>query len=194
MVLSGLEIKNCVKGGSIFISPYFEEFVGNNSYDVHLGSVLLEVVVPIGQSALSPFEQDSVVRTVLTDKGFTIYPGRLYLGVTMEYTETYGYLPILNGRSSLARKGLSIHQTAGFGDDGFKGFWTLELSTILPFKLYPGMPIGQIVYLKIDGSNCESNGYSLKSINYANTTSEPIPSNIHLKQYWKKFFLDKEDA
>ena len=55
---------------------------------------------------------------------------------------------------SLGRLGLLIHTTAGFVDAGFEGYLTLELSNVatLPITLYPGMKIGQISFLRMDGA------------------------------------------
>jgi dCTP deaminase len=44
-----------------------------------------------------------------------------------------------------------IHVTAGFGDVGFSGFWTLEIFVIQPLRIYPGVEICQIYYHNIDG-------------------------------------------
>ena len=85
-------------------------------------------------------------------EGLVISPGTLYLGRTYEYTETIGLVPMLEGRSSVGRLGLFIHVTAGFGDVGFKGFWTLEIHCIQPIRIYPFVEICQIYYHLIDGN------------------------------------------
>jgi dCTP deaminase len=78
-------------------------------------------------------------------------PDNFYLGVTMEYTETYKHVPFLEGKSSVGRLGIDIHATAGKGDVGFCNFWTLEISVKKPVRVYPGMPIGQLIYFEISG-------------------------------------------
>lgn len=80
-------------------------------------------------------------------------PGKLYLGRTNEWTETYGLVPKLEGRSSIGRLGLFIHVTAGYGDVGFKGFWTLEIVAVEPVRIYPNMEIGQLSYLPCAGKS-----------------------------------------
>ena len=40
------------------------------------------------------------------------------------------------------------HVSAGFGDIGFKGSWTLEMVVAQPVRIYPGMRIGQIYWHK----------------------------------------------
>ena len=55
------------------------------------------------------------------------------------------------GRSSIGRLGIYIHVTAGFGDVGFSGYWTLEISCIQPVRIYPNVEICQIFYHTILG-------------------------------------------
>jgi dCTP deaminase len=88
---------------------------------------------------------------VIPEEGFVLLPGQLYLGSTVEYTETHGYVPMLEGRSSLGRLGVCVHVTAGFGDVGFKGFWTLEIYCLHPVRVYPFQRVCQIYYHKIQG-------------------------------------------
>jgi dCTP deaminase len=58
---------------------------------------------------------------------------------------------MIEGRSSIGRLGISIHATAGFGDIGFFGYWTLEISCIEPVRIYPGIRICQIFYHTVKG-------------------------------------------
>jgi dCTP deaminase len=65
-------------------------------------------------------------RITIPEEGLVLKPNTLYLGRTNEFTKTDRYVPMLEGRSSTGRLGLFIHVTAGFGDIGFAGYWTLE--------------------------------------------------------------------
>ena len=56
----------------------------------------------------------------IPNAGILIYPGKLYLGRTVEFTETHDFIPMLENRSSIGRLGMFIHVTTGFGDVGFK--------------------------------------------------------------------------
>jgi dCTP deaminase len=58
---------------------------------------------------------------------------------------------MLEGRSSIGRLGLFVHVTAGFGDVGFSGYWTLEMFCIQPIRIYPNVEICQIYYHTIEG-------------------------------------------
>ena len=90
-------------------------------------------------------------RIEIPEEGLLLEPNRLYLGRTNEYTATDRYIPMLEGRSSTGRLGLFIHVTAGFGDVGFKGYWTLEIFCVQPIRIYPNVEICQIYYHDIDG-------------------------------------------
>jgi len=62
---------------------------------------------------------------------------------------------MIEGRSSVGRLGLFVHVTAGFGDVGFCGYWTLEMFAIQPVRVYPGVPICQIFYHGLRGEFTE---------------------------------------
>ena len=68
---------------------------------------------------------------------------------------------MIEGRSSVGRLGLFVHVTAGFGDVGFCGYWTLEMFAVQPVRIYPGVPICQIFYHTVVGkvSEYESDKY-----------------------------------
>jgi dCTP deaminase len=60
---------------------------------------------------------------------------------------------MLEGRSSIGRLGLFVHITAGFGDVGFNGFWTLEIFCVQPIRVYAGVEICQIFYHSLEGEH-----------------------------------------
>ena len=113
----------------------------------------------VREHALDPRKDNKTIDIEIPDKGYVLLPGTLYLGETMEYTETYGFIPNIDGRSTTGRLGIEIHRTAGFGDNGFKGKWTLEITVTHPVIVYSGMEIGQLYYETIDGdSSMKYNG------------------------------------
>lgn len=87
----------------------------------------------------------------IPESGFVLKPNHLYL---MSCVETLGCLHnicgTVMGKSSLGRLGLDIHVCAGFIDTGFIGSLVLELRTIYPLKIYPGMKICQIKFERLD--------------------------------------------
>ena len=156
MILSGHEILNQM-GRNIVIDPFREEQLNPNSYNLTLHNELLtyeEVVLDMRKS-------NRVRRLEIPPEGLVLNPHQLYLGRTAERTETHFYVPMIEGRSSVGRLGLFVHVTAGFGDVGFCGYWTLEMFAVQPVRIYPNVPICQIFYHEIRGEITEyqSNKY-----------------------------------
>lgn len=147
MILSDLSIKEEIKKGNIQIEPFDLKNLGSNSYDVHLSEHLAVYV----DKVLDAKKHNKVRHFEISKDGFVLQPGQLYLGSTLEYTETHNLVPFLEGKSSTGRLGIDIHATAGKGDPGFCGYWTLEISTSIPVRVYAGMPIGQLIYYVLQG-------------------------------------------
>lgn len=146
MILSGEEIKRLLNE-KIFIEPYDPKLLNPNSYNLRLH----EELVVYDDEVLDMKTPPTTRRVQIPKKGIVLQPGRLYLGRTLEFTRTEDHVPMLEGRSSIGRLGLFVHVTAGFGDVGFAGFWTLEISAIQPIRIYAGVPICQIFYHQIAG-------------------------------------------
>ncbi len=175
MILSDARIRRAMRDGDIVIRPFRPSCLGTNSYDVHLGPYL---AVYRG-SALDARRPNTVREFRIPPEGFVLIPGQLYLGVTEEYTETHGFVPFLEGKSSVGRLGIDIHSTAGKGDEGFCNYWTLEMSVKLPVRIYAGMPVGQLIYFEISGAVQRS--YSAKpSAKYRRVSRHPTPSRMYL--------------
>lgn len=146
MILSGMEIKQRL-GKDIFIDPFDESRLNPNSYNLRLHNELLVY----DNELLDMKKENKASKLVIPEEGLILQPNKLYLGRTIEHTRTEACVPMLEGRSSIGRLGLFIHVTAGFGDVGFSGFWTLEIFCIQPIKVYPGIEICQIYYHTIKG-------------------------------------------
>ena len=150
MILSGKAIKEKL-GSDIIIKPYNENAVNPNSYNLTLHN---ELVVYEGD--LLDMKKPCKTKTIaIPADGLILQPGTLYLGRTVEYTETHRLVPMLEGRSSVGRLGLFVHVCAGFGDAGFRGYWTLEIHCVQPIKIYAGVSICQIYYHSIEGGYSE---------------------------------------
>ncbi len=147
MILSDKKILQQIEKKNIIITPFNPAALGSNSYDVTLGKWLACYNV----FTLDAKKHNELNNFEISKSGFILQPGVLYLGVTAEYTETHEHVPFLEGKSSTGRLGINIHATAGKGDVGFCGHWTLEISVIHPVRIYAGMPIGQLIYFAIDG-------------------------------------------
>lgn len=146
MILSGEEIRRNI-GERIVIDPYVESRLNPNSYNLTLHEELAVYL----EDVLDMRKKPRYETLRIPEEGIVLEPGRLYLGRTVEFTGTQGFVPMLEGRSSVGRLGLFVHVTAGFGDVGFRGFWTLEISAIQPIRIYAGVEICQIFYHQIVG-------------------------------------------
>jgi dCTP deaminase len=178
MILSDQSILQARKKGYITITPFDSDCLGSNSYDVHLSKHL----AVYRDETLDAKKHNELKHFEIPDHGFILEPNNLYLGSTVEYTETHRHVPFLEGKSSVGRLGIDIHATAGKGDVGFCGHWTLEISVKIPVKVYAGMPIGQLIYFKVDGlvNNLYSNK---KSSKYHSQGQLPVESMM-----WKNKF------
>jgi dCTP deaminase len=146
MILTGKEILNHL-GEDIIIEPFNPSNLNPNSYNLTLHNELLtyeEVVLDMKR-------RNRVRRITIPDSGLVLQPNRVYLGRTVEYTETHGFVPMIEGRSSVGRLGLFVHVTAGVGDVGFKGHWTLEMFAAQPIRIYPYVAICQILFYQLVG-------------------------------------------
>jgi len=180
MILSGLEIRNRI-GGDIKIEPYEEGQLNPNSYNLKLHNELL--VYDTNELDMKTPNQSHLI--TIPEEGLLLTPGKLYLGRTMEYTATENLVPMLEGRSSVGRLGLFIHVTAGFGDVGFKGFWTLEIHCVQPIKIYSGVEICQIYYHSLEGEHEE-----YKSGKYQNNAG--IQPSLLYKDFEKNIGRNKD--
>jgi len=174
MILSGKEIKKQL-GTGINIEPYNESQLNPNSYNLSL----FEELLTYDNDVLDMANPNPTTRLTIPKEGLLLEPNKLYLGRTNERTSTDFYVPMLEGRSSIGRLGLFIHVTAGFGDVGFNGFWTLEIFCVQPIIIYPNVEICQIFYHTIEGD------YDLyKSGKYQN--NKGIQPSLLYKDFDKK--------
>ena len=162
MILSDSRILEEIEKGTIKITPYNRECLGSNSYDVHLGKTLATY-----KEHLIDAKKHNEIE---------------YFDIPEEYTETHAHVPFLEGKSSTGRLGIDIHATAGKGDVGFCGNWTLEISVKQPVKVYKGMPIGQLIYFPVDGPILISYDQK-KNSKYSNQPNKPVESMM-----WKNKF------
>lgn len=164
--------------------------IGPNSVDVTLGDSIIAptyeggMVDPRDPESLKYYEMSKVK----TPNGlaYMIMPGMVYLGFAAERFEVPGMMKLagipmvthlvqmLDGRSTVGRIGIAVHVTAGFGDVGFSGNFTLEIVNFnrVPVLLYPGMRIGQVAFhcVTASGKQMLYNG-AYKN----NHTGRPVP-------------------
>jgi dCTP deaminase len=174
MILSGREIRNKL-GSEIIIDPFNPDQLNPNSYNLRLHQDLLVY----DNSVLDMRTPNPASKVSIPEDGILLESNKLYLGRTQEYTATDGLVPMLEGRSSIGRLGLFVHITAGFGDVGFKGYWTLEIFCVQPIRIYAGVEICQIFYHSILG---DYDTYS--SGKYQNNTG--VQPSLLYKDFQKK--------
>jgi dCTP deaminase len=136
-----------IRLGRIVINPFDPDMVNANSVDMRLGRQLLRITSERLDFA-KPYETEKII---IPDTGYELQPGECYLGATHEWTSTPWCIPEFNGKSTTGRYFLLTHFSAGFGDQGFSGVWTLELSCMKPITVYPLQRIGQIYFNLPDG-------------------------------------------
>lgn len=111
MILSDRAVLEAIEAGEIEIAPFDRERLGSNSYDVTLGDTLL--AFPYGDRVVDVKKPPEMYEILMTEVGYELQPGKLYLGVTKERTKTGPYLAEIDGKSSVGRLGIGIHVTAG---------------------------------------------------------------------------------
>ncbi len=174
MILTDHTIIDEINKGNIKIEPYNPSNLGTNSYDLSLSDKLLLYT----ERTLDVKNKNPSASLIIPEDGIVLQPNLLYLASTVEYTETIRHVPVIQGKSSLGRLGLFVHVTAGFGDVGFKGHWTLELVCVQPIRIYAGMKIAQLVYHTI--TEMPKVSYDKKiSAKYNDQGPDPQPSRYH---------------
>ena len=158
-ILTGKKIQQEVEAGRIYISDFDPKRLGPNSYNLRLGDKLkfynIQYLKQQNEhwfldACLDPKQNNPLMEIDIAPRKL-LMPGQGYLGMTQEVTGTDFYVPRIEGRSSVGRLFINVHSTAGFGDIGFRGHWTLEISVVEPVYIYPGMEICQIYFETVEG-------------------------------------------
>ena len=184
MILNSKKIKKEIKRGNIIYFPDNGN-IGINSIDVTLNRKLLTytpikikyskklksfVVKPKKNKTFIDMKKENKVYEIdIPEEGLYLSPGILYLGTTNEKVGSDKYIPMYEGRSSMARLGIQSHISAGFGDIGFKSNWTLEITVVHSTKIYPNIRIGQVYFHKTNKKGNKK--YNGKYINQEKPTA-----------------------
>lgn len=148
--LTASKILEEMKLGNLSISPFNKNQLNPNSYNIKLSNILKKYNTS-GKHVLDVYSNNDYEEKIIPGTGLILRPGILYIGSTEEIVSSDKYVTGIDGRSSIGRLGISIHATAGFGDIGFKGSYTLEIFVIQPVRIYPGIEIGQIYFEDVVG-------------------------------------------
>jgi dCTP deaminase len=184
MLLSDRDIREQLDSGRVGLDPLDLGMIQPSSIDVRLDKYFR-----LFDNHKYPFidpreDQDELTRLVEIQNGepFILHPGEFVLGSTYELVTLPDDIAArLEGKSSLGRLGLLTHSTAGFVDPGFSGHVTLELSNVatLPIKLWPGMKIGQLCFIRLTSPAEKPYGSTEYSSRYQGQRG-PTASRSHL--------------
>jgi dCTP deaminase len=162
MFLSDIDIEKGIKDGSIVIRPFTKKRLQPASYDVTLGNEF-QVTNRHSTASIDPANKIyPVTRTIKVKDGepFLLHPGESVLGKQKEFIGVdHEHLILLSGKSSLARAGLVVHNTAMLFNPGHHFYPTFELvnTNNVPIILRPGMEIAQLLFAKLTSKT--SKGY-----------------------------------
>ena len=148
------EISDAQFKGELYIEPWIDNHLKTASYELTLAD-RFKVFNITNRSYIDPTEDQAGLMAEVAgggpDEPFILHPNQFVLGSSVErVTFSSTMAGMLNGKSSLGRKGLQVHATAGWFDPGFEGTATLELSCVapVPIRLWPGMRIAQMVFFR----------------------------------------------
>jgi dCTP deaminase len=149
MILVDWQLRDRIARGHIRIDPYDPNLVQPNSVDIRLGNHF--VWYNPDEQVIDPYDKASVIADVgeTHADSFILAPGQFVLAETLECIGLPdNIVATIEGKSSIARLGVTLHQTGGWIDAGFRGTITLEMANVnaRPVKVYAGMPIGQLVF------------------------------------------------
>lgn len=147
MILTGHDIDREVRAGRITIDDYDPERLEPNSYGFRLSRELLWYE----QDVIDTREPCVPTTTTMTDDGYVLYPGRFYLGGTMEAMGSPHYAATLYAARSVSSLGTWIQFSAPLGHSGAVFPWTLEIAVTQPVRLYPGQIIGKLAFWSMQG-------------------------------------------
>jgi len=170
--LSGTEIKRQWELKNIVIDPFEIDLINPNSYNYRLSPVIKRLT----NSVIDLKGEDTYEEITIGHDGLTLLPHECYLGCTLEVFGSDKFASLITGRSSVGRKFITNHITAGLIDIGFVGQVTLEITVIKPTIVYPEIPFGQIFWFSVMGQP------ELYSGKY-NHQSGPTTSRMHLTRH-----------
>lgn len=154
MILTGPEIERQIESGVIKITNYDPAHVGPNSYDVRIDLNTLGHLERVETFAIDPVNPRTH-RVSTSGEWYhrvaTLQPCDFYLAQTIESIDAGPFVPMMEGRSSWARLGVSFHHSAGFGDIGYSGPWTMEITCRFQTIIRHGQRVAQIYFVRAEG-------------------------------------------
>lgn len=160
MFLSDKDIHAAVKNGEITLEPFEQKRLQPATYDIRLGNTFI-VNDAHSTKAIDPvkgvFPQTQTIEVKDGDE-FVLHPGVSILGYSKEKFGSDHYLIEVNGKSSLARIGLIVHNSASIVNPGHVLNIALELCNLnnVPIVLRPGMEIAQLSFSTLSSGTKKS--------------------------------------
>lgn len=150
MFLSDVDILKAVGTGEITMEPFDKKRLQPASYDILLGNKFVvndEHETHLIDPVRKIFAKTREIEVADGDE-FILHPGVSVLGISKEFFGSNHHLVQVGGKSSLARIGLMIHNTAGLINPGHFLHITFELCNLnnVPIVLRPGMEIAQLTF------------------------------------------------
>jgi dCTP deaminase len=196
MILSQPEIRAEVENGQIRFDPPLEERQWHEaSVDLRLGFKFTKLAAKRGLKVSLAHGMPAIVGTGLwkekvlkaedelgKKETYTLDPEEFVLAQTYERIWIPRYLiAMVEGRSSYARAGLSMHQTAPWLQPGWNGQITLEIRNSGPFliELTPAedMPC-QVTFFQLTSELAETVAYGARPTDVFQGQASPLPPTI----------------
>lgn len=168
MILTGKQIISSVQSNEISITPFSTDYVSTNSYDISLGDKYIRYL----DQVLDPLKENRYEESRIPDEGLILNRGDFILAESKEILGSNKFVPLIHGKSGIARKGLFVHVTADLVDLGYLGKITLQLYATQNIVIYREMKIAQVSFWVAHGEVTLYNG------KYQNG-SGPQASKIH---------------
>jgi dCTP deaminase len=154
MILSDTTIAEYINSEKIKIFPYFNQAdIRPTGIRIHLGS---ELLIPCKNQVidLSLPHDIKYEHQELTEEGYLLEKNNFILASTFETIQTSNNIVChIEGRSTIARLGLSIHCTSGIMDNNHDQprAIVLELKNLGVFDLLlkPNIPIGMVLFSEL---------------------------------------------
>lgn len=154
MILSDGTIRRMLHDGTLGLNPITDDQIQPGSVDLRLDRafrVFRNHTASVVDPYAPPVDLTEVVE-VPDGEAFILHPGEFVLGNTIEHVRLPADITArVDGKSSIARYGIVVH-AAGVVDASFTGqiVWEFSNMSRLPFKLWPGMKIGHILFMQMD--------------------------------------------
>ena len=158
-LLLGSDIKELMGRRELLVEPILDadSQIDSTGVDIRLDNVFGEFV-RIDEPYLSPAYPGrglNFVEKEFFHATYFLQPGAFALAKSFEYIALPdNVIALLNGKSSLGRRGLIVHATANIVDPGWRGHIVFELVNLgtMPIELFPLLRVAKLVFFRTDNA------------------------------------------